>query len=167
MELKFDLKELSDMVGGLYNAIDFINEIRKILEQCSVWKGHRVSIQNFNSGTKQLLEEDLIKYTINDQYAKLPGDSEAISGWKGSNYSYGYLRKTGWKLTIVFELDEEEILKINNSMGDVFKSYINKENEKNRKKEEMRIKYNDIDPYGEEDWGNENYIKKFKDFDYL
>lgn len=151
MEITINMMDLVDLTGNMYNAVDVLTSIQK----------------DTNIGYKLLGERNWSKTdTMNKiKHYKIhhgennPNDDEAISlpYSPPCNYSYGYLRKLS-RDKIIFKFDynsdESNLFEI---MKDLFDKRLQKE-------KELKHKYKDIDPYGEEDWLEESYIKKYEDF---
>ena len=106
MNLKIDILDLCREIGGMYNAVELLNDILKTHK--IFYRDSYTEIPEKEYNRAYIFKHDKIE----DDYAIEQGDSESINFGHGS-YSYGYLKTKEARL--IFKIkdvkDEYEIFK--------------------------------------------------------
>ncbi len=126
-------------ITNIYVQFDFTPEIKIIKDE---------NYQNLDLMPRLRFIQN---HNIYDEYTKKPKDECAFHSNFG-RYSYGYLRTKKSYIILYFQ-------KIKTIDDLIYLFDI-----ANKKREEMRLKNIDIDPYGEDDWVDENIIISFNSF---
>lgn len=156
MKVELYLLDLCEILGGMYNAVEFLIEKIKKYKNCKYsYNYHNYDVFQF----KHYLSK------FKSEYFEKKGDNIGIEmrirDWainNSSTFTYGYIRTLPkYKFTIkFFDIDE--------NFYDGIEEIRNRESERIKKEKEIKLKMKDIDPFGEEKWLDESHIKKYENF---